>query len=145
MNGNIRRRGKNSWEVRLDLPRGIDGKLRRKSVHVKGTKSDAQSRLRELFALSEGGMPLNASKATVEACLHQWIDSQVPKLRKRTIYGYRNVLRRYVFPALGGVLVTRLQPRQIETLYSSLIGEGLSPRTVLQRRIESSKRDSIKQ
>ena len=55
MNGTIRRRGKNSWEIRFDLPRSVNGKRRRQHANVKGTKSDAQRRLRELLARAEGG------------------------------------------------------------------------------------------
>ena len=132
MNGTIRRRGKNSWELRFDLPRGVEGIRRRQHVTVNGTKSDAQSRLRKLLTRVETGLPLATSKTTLAAFLEQWLDSHASKIQERTLYGYRNVLKRYVLPVLGDMRLTQLQPAGIEDLYSSLLKAGLSPRTVLQ-------------
>jgi len=132
MNGTIRKRGKGSWELRCDLPRDVDGKRRRQHVSFKGSKTDAQHRLRELLALAEGGLPLDNSRLTLRDYLEQWLDSHSSKIRVRTLYGYRNVLRGQVMPALGSSRLSKLQPVQIERLYSGLVQRGLSPRTVLQ-------------
>ena len=132
MNGTIRRRGSRSWEIRFDLPRGADGKRRRQGVNVKGTKAEAQHRLRELVTRAEAGVPLATSRTTVSAFLEQWLDSHASRIRERTLYGYRNVLRGYVIPALGDVRLTQLRAASIEALYSSLLKRGLAPRTVLQ-------------
>ncbi len=48
------------------------------------------------------------------------------------MYGYRNVLKRYVIPNLGLTRLVRLQLIEIERLYASLQQQGLSPRTVTQ-------------
>ena len=130
MNGRIRKRGANSWELCFDLPRGPDGKRRRKYVNV--TKRDADQRLRELIAEAEGGFPVKTSRATVETYLVEWLDSHAQRVRQRTIYGYRNSVRRYILPALGSIRLTQLEPVAIEALYTSMLGTGLSPETVRQ-------------
>ena len=55
MNGSIRSRGKGTWELTVDLGRDANGKRRRKFVNVKGTKSKAQQKLRELLSLDDKG------------------------------------------------------------------------------------------
>lgn len=50
MNGSIRRRSRNSWELTIDLGRDSDGTRNRKYVNVKGTKSQAHQKLRELVS-----------------------------------------------------------------------------------------------
>ena len=50
MNGSIRKRGEKSWELAIDLGRDAGGRRRRKFVSVKGTKREAQKKLRELLS-----------------------------------------------------------------------------------------------
>ncbi len=132
MKGTVRRRSKNSWEIRFDLPLGIDGKRRRQHLNVKGTKANAERRLRDLITQAEGGVPLDTSKQTVGAFLERWADTRASRVRQLTMYRYRNVLRLYVVPSLGDVRLTRLRPTEIESLYSSLTTRGISARTIVQ-------------
>ena len=81
MNGTIRRRGKQSWELRFDLPRGADGQRRRTHVAVKGTKREAQRRLRELLTRAEGGLPLDTTRITLGEHLEQWLLSHASKVK----------------------------------------------------------------
>ena len=50
MNGSLRKRSKNSWELTVDLGRDARGKRRRKFLAVTGTKAQAQQKLRELLS-----------------------------------------------------------------------------------------------
>jgi hypothetical protein len=88
--------------------------------------------MRELLTSLDQGLPLPDSKVTLAAFLKQWLQSHASKVRERTIYGYRNVLKRYVIPPLGAMLVSNVRPSDIDALYASHMEAGLSPRTVLQ-------------
>ena len=44
MRGSIRRGGKGSWEIRIELEK-VNGKRRSLSKHIKGSKQDAQKEL----------------------------------------------------------------------------------------------------
>ena len=132
MKGSIRRRSKNSWEIRFDLPRGPKGERRRGHATIRGAKMDAQRRLRELLTMAETGLPPDTSKMTLGAYLEQWFGYHESRVRARTIYGYRNSLRRYVIPTLGHIRLTQIQPAQVDKLYISMTSNGLSPRTALQ-------------
>ena len=59
MNGSIRKRGKNSWELTIDLGYDSGGKRRRKYVSVRGTKAEAQRKLREVLGSLDKGLPVD--------------------------------------------------------------------------------------
>ena len=56
VNGRIRKRSNNSWELTVERPRRPDGKRDRVFKSFKGTKAEAQRRLRELVTQVEGGL-----------------------------------------------------------------------------------------
>jgi integrase len=132
MKGSIRRRSKDSWELTIDLGRGADGKRLRKFVNVKGKKSEADAKLRELLSSLDQGLPLGTGKTILSDFLEKWMEVHSSRVRERTIYGYRNVLRRYVVPCLGSKQLTLLRPSDLDGLYTQMLQRGLSPRTVLQ-------------
>ena len=65
MNGHIRKRGKNSWQLIFDLPRDADGKRKQARRTVHGTKREADSKLRELVSGAEKGDYVTPSKESV--------------------------------------------------------------------------------
>jgi len=132
LKGSIRKRGRNSYQLTIDVGRNSTGKRQRQFIAVRGNRAAADKRLREVMSSLDRGLPLVTSKISLQNFLAEWIRTHSSKVRDRTIYGYRNVLKRYVSPRLGHVPLTRLQPSHIEELYASLLGEGLSPRTITQ-------------
>ena len=100
MNGSIRKRSKNSWELRLDVGRDSNGKRLRKYVSVRGTKSEAQKKLRELLTTLDKGMPLDMSKATLGEFLERWLDDYVvANTAPSTVAGYRIIIKCHLAPA----------------------------------------------
>jgi integrase len=49
----------------------------------------------------------------------------------RTVEGYREKIRNYIMPQLGGISLVKLTPQHVQSLYSEMLAKGLSPRTVL--------------
>ena len=131
MNGSIRKRGQKSWELSIDLGRDADGKRLRKIVNVKGTKAEAQRKLRELLTTLDKGMPLDMSKATVGEFLGMWLKEYAATKAPTTLEGYREKIRNYVLPAIGQIPLAKVTPHQIQSIYASMIERGLSPRTAL--------------
>jgi integrase len=132
MNGSIRRRSKGSCEITVDLGRDEQGKRQRKFVNVKGTKAEAQKRLRELLTALDKGMPLDSSKATVGEFLETWLkDYAETNTSPRTVEGYREKIRNYVLPNIGQVPLAKLTTQHIQAIYASMMERKLSPRTAL--------------
>ncbi len=132
MNGSIRRRSKKSWELNIDIGRDSDGKRHRRFVSVKGTKAQAQQKLRELLTSLDKGIPLNTSKATLGEFLKRWLtDYAETNTGPRTVEGYREKINAYIIPNMGNVPLAKLTPQHVQSLYAEMLGRGLSPRTVL--------------
>ena len=138
MNGSIRKRGQKSWELSIDLGRDPNGKRLRKFVSVKGTKAEAQKKLRELLIALDKGMNIDSSNATVGECLELWLEDYVrPSTAPSTSDGYQIIVRRHLIPALGNVPMAKLRPDHLNSYYKKALAEGrrdgkggLSPRTV---------------
>lgn len=102
MEGSICRRSSNSWELTIDLGRDAGGKRRRKFVNVKGTKAQAQRKLRELLSSTDKGIPIDSKKTTVGEWLQKWMDEYVvPNRRQKTIERYQGVIEKHITPVLG--------------------------------------------
>ena len=121
MKGRIRQRSPGSWEVSFDLARDPLGNRRRKSFTVRGTKAEAQRKLREMLtALDQGRNPVPA-----DVCLRDWLDRWmtevvIPNRRQRTRETYQNAIDRHIVPYIGGVAIGKLAPAQIQALETQL-------------------------
>lgn len=79
-----------------------------------------------------GERPIPAPSATLGQWLNWWLTEDVaPSRATSTAYGYQNIVRRHLLPALGDVPLKALSPLQIQTYLSIKLGEGLSANTVL--------------
>jgi integrase len=135
--GTIIKRG-TTYSVVLDLGRGPDGRRIRRWHSGYRTKRDAERARVELLARVDHGSYVEPSRLTVSMFLRdQWLPGLSGQLRPTTLEGYRRNVHRYVVPAIGGVLLQRLTPAHLNTLYASLQAGGgkggrpLAARTVL--------------
>ncbi len=132
MKGNIRRRGeKQGWQITIYTGKKPDGSPIRHYETVRGRKSDAQARLRELLTSMDRGSYAPPTRRTVEQLLHDWLGSYCKtNCSPRTCDGYGSVARRHLAPVLGHIPLKDIQPRTIQSHYGTLC-ETLSNRTVL--------------
>ncbi len=132
MEGHIRKRGKDSWELAIQLNYGANGKRNRKYVTVRGSRKEAERQLREILSSMDKGVSVSTSKETLGEYLDQWLkDYADTNCSARTVEGYRGIIRRYLIPNLGQIRLSKLTPRHIQSLYSDMLSKGLSARTVL--------------
>lgn len=139
MRGHIRQRGKGAYAVIIDLGRDPDGKRRQKWHNIRGTKKDAEIELvRQLNAL-QTGCYVEPTKLTLAQFLLRWLDDYAkPKVTAKTLERYEEIVRLQIVPRLGHIVLTKLQPLQIQKLYADMLKDGrkdgrggLSARTVL--------------
>ena len=127
MQGSIRKRGKGSWELTIDLGRDAQGKRRRKFVNVKGKKADAERRLRELMASLDRGLLPDTSKVTVGEFMQRWLSDQVVLGRKpNTTKSYGMINRLYIYPVLGHLRLQHLTAADVHSMLQFVLGKGLS-------------------
>ncbi len=139
MTGSIRRQGKRSWEVRLYLGRGPDGRRLYRSHTVEGTKRRAQNELNDLLSKLQRGEYVAPSRMTLGEYLERWLtDYARVKVAATTFERYAEIVRVHLAPALGHHAVAKLQPLHIQAYYSHALHQGrrdgrggLSAQTVL--------------
>jgi len=126
--GNITKRGKNSWQLKFDVP-GVEGRRQQRYATVRGSYQDAQRKLTRLLSAADSGTLPDPSNATVGEYLRSWLASaheQSPKTLER----YRELADRQITPHLGAVKLQKLKPEAIRAWHHTLLDTGLSARTV---------------
>jgi integrase len=127
----IVKRGKDRWMVRVFLGRGEGGKTQFFNEVVIGNKEAAKAFEAKKKAELKSGVVLHHSKTTVDEYLDRWLEiAAKPRLRERTFEDYKQYLRRYIVPEVGKVMLSKLRPLDIQSVYSKMLDRNLSPRTV---------------
>ena len=71
------------------------------------------------------------TELTLGMWLDRWLEEVVrPNRARSTTYGYSNMIKNHVKPALGGIVLQELTPQQIQSYYLAMREEGLSSNTV---------------
>lgn len=139
MKGHLTQRSPGSWSLVIDLGRDpTTGKRRQKWQTVKGTKKDAQRELIRTLHEMDTGAFVEPSKLTVAEYLEKWLAGYAAvSCTKHTHDDYAAELRRHVFPSIGNIPLSKLQPLHIQDYIARglergrLDGKGgLSPKTM---------------
>ena len=131
MKGSIRRRSKDSWEIKIDMGRDAQGKQLRKFVNVKGKKADADRRLRELLSSLDKGQSIFTDKTTTGQWFDRWMKEKVlPERKIRTQERYTGIIENHIRPVIGHIQVISPRPADIKEVHTALIEKGLSPSTI---------------
>ncbi len=71
------------------------------------------------------------TELTVGMWLERWLTEVVePNRARSTTYGYKNMIKNHIGPALGKIVLQELTPQQIQSYYLNMRGQGLSGNTV---------------
>ena len=117
------------WRIWFEVNDGGARKQRTKTIY--GTSEDANHALRETLSALHTNDYSEPNKITVTALLDLWLDVYASTKRSSTFTAYQGLVKLYLGPELGHILVTKLTPIDIETMYARLTKRGLSGRTVL--------------
>jgi integrase len=128
MRGTIRRRGKNSFELKFDLGR-VGGKRQTRYVTVKGSLKDAQRELTRLLHTADDGTFVDPTTQTIGKYLTAWLNSALTQSPK-TLERYRQLARLQIIPHLGEIKLQKLRPEHLEQWHAALLATDLSARTV---------------
>jgi integrase len=134
MRGNVTRRGKSSWRLKIERESDIPGKRKIHYETVRGTRKDAEKRLTDLLKQNDTGTLVDASKETVAGHVRAWIKSAkiTPKTRER----YGQLCEAQIVPHIGATLLQKLRPADIKSWHATLLergskkGKPLAARTV---------------
>lgn len=119
--GHIRKRGKSSWEIRYSA-RGA-----RKTITIRGSKKDAERKLRALLDLADRGIA--PSKDTCDAWFTNWLAAVRLELSPVSHADYTGTVERIFRPAFGHIKLAELDMLTIRKAWSNL-AERLAPASV---------------
>jgi integrase len=135
--GHIRERSPGRWAIVLEGRDPRTGERKRRWHSFEGTKREAQLECARLIAATQSGTLVEPSRLTVAVFLARWLDYIMPQVAPRTGERYAEIVRTYLVPALGGILLTKLQTLAISGAYAAALKKGrqkgaggLSARTV---------------
>ena len=128
--GSVKQTRRGVWRVRWDaLPDPSTGERRQKQRTVHGTKAEAERVLREKEMEAERGY-IDPGNLTLAQYLGRWLEDYAKQHYKQSTYSsFEGTIRNHVIPSLGAVKLDRLQPLQLQNLYTSKL-DSLSPRSV---------------
>ncbi len=131
MRGSIIERG-DSYRIKVSLGKdAATGKYSAYYETVRGTKAEAQKRLRQLLTELDKGSFVKPGKNTLSEYLSLWLADYVrPTLAGRTHELYSYTCQKHIIPALGQIPLAALKPQHLQHLYSDKLASGLSKRTV---------------
>jgi integrase len=131
--GGITQRSKGSWEIRFNVLTDGNGKRKRVTETIKGTRKEAEKRLREKLGEIDNNRHVGKSKETVSQFMTRWMDTHVAmNCTLRTAQGYHGYIQRYIDPTIGSLILQKLTSIQIDAIYAEMVASGLSNTTVVQ-------------
>lgn len=117
--GSIFKNANGLWEVKVELPRGLDGQRRRKVIRRKN-KAEAVAELRKMKTELAKTGDLATSSVTLEAWSEHWLKERAKKLAPNTITGYRTSFVEYINPLLGKRRLDKITPQDVKRLHEVL-------------------------
>jgi integrase len=99
---------------------------------MRGTKKDAEALLVQLLHQRDTGIDQLPGKQTVGQFLERWLTLYArARVAPKTYERYEEVVRLQLFPAIGGIPLSKLRPLHIQQAYNRVLEKGLSPQTAL--------------
>jgi len=125
--GSIRQRSAGSWEVRVYVGTYPNGRPRQKTETIRGSRRDADRRLRELMAEVDIGAHRSPDR-TVGELIDQWVKARLSGLAPSTRASTMLHIRQYLRPGLGHVKLSRLDVATIDAFYGQIRERGVTGR-----------------
>jgi integrase len=127
MKGYFRKRG-SLWSFTVDIGRKTDGTRNQKTKGGFKTKREAEQACAELITQITKGDYLEPSKKTVHEAMKVWLETILRStIRISTFDNYSKAIEKRIIPALGNLKLKDVRVDHIQSFYSSLVKEGLSP------------------
>lgn len=116
-----RRAADNMWCASIELPRGRDGKRRRKVI-VRKRKPDVMAELRKHRETLQTHGDLATQSMSVEKWCAYWVEEVAAKhLTPNTVNGYRTAINQWIIPTIGRIKLDRLTPQHIRELHTTVM------------------------
>jgi integrase len=123
--GSIYQRKDGRWAGAVSLGNG-----RRKTVYGR-IAEDVRAKIDDIKRQVSDGTFVNSDRLTIEQLSQQYIESLHSTVRRSTYRRYERLLNNHVLPVIGMVEINKLQPAQLESIYSKILRKGLSAQSAV--------------
>ena len=131
MAGQITSRGKNVWLVRIYLGRDESGKRIYLNKTIHGPRKAALAWLNQRFTERDAGVAVKPAQQFLNEYLDRWPETAAkPKVRPKTLLGYRNTLDCHIRSAHGARPLSKITPLDVQQAFQAMPHKGLAARTI---------------
>ena len=132
--GTVRKRSKETWEIRWDEPKK-DGKRQQRSKTFKGTKRAAEAELNRIEADLAKSPAERATERVSEMPVSEFAEFFLKErtdvdLRHNTVRNYKGFFRNYLFPVCGELSLAIVDQPVLQKVIRSMIDARLAPTTI---------------
>ena len=132
----FRKPGRNRWYVAVELPNDPTTGKRRQRTLTGATRREVVDKQVALLRELATGTSLEPTTLTVGVFLDRWLEEVVkPGRSVRTYEVTESHVRVHLKPALGGILLAKLQPAHVTALLAKIQAAGRSPKTAINVRM----------
>ncbi len=119
------------WYLYMDLGKGEDGR-RHRQYRTYPSLAAARKARDEFLAERAKTQVILPAEMTLDDWLEEWMkEIIIPNRAETTVYGYREIIKNHLSPALGDVPLQKLGPKDLQHYYAFLMSEkGLGANTV---------------
>jgi hypothetical protein len=96
--------------------------------HIKPNRQQAEAEKQYILFKDEieKGTYLDSGKITFEDFALKWLKEYAePNLAPKTLFSYNDILFKRIFPALGHIKLSKLQPTHLMEFYNNLREDGI--------------------
>ena len=127
MAGSMRRRGNDSWQLRVHAGRDpATGRKRYVERTFRGNKRQASKALAAIVAEVDQRPGGSFGKGTVAVLCHEWLAHATPSFSPKTVETTRMYIEDPIIPVLGSTQVAKLTPTDLDRFYRQLLEVGRS-------------------
>lgn len=125
--GSLSKRKDGMWIASIELPPGIDGKRRRKTVARKD-RGEAQRELRKMVADLQKSGDLSTHSIKLGDWLDTYMEDIAPaQLSPKALYDRQSVVKLFVKPLLGKKNLDRISADDVRNLHKTILSTPKSP------------------
>lgn len=126
MRGTVTKK-RDRWYICYYVGKDSNGKWKQKWEGSWTTKREAERVLRSRIEEIENTFERKAADCSVEAFLAHWMETYCKtRLAANTVRGYEVNIHKHIVPGIGKIPLNRLQPKDVQKLYTDLANAGLS-------------------
>ena len=113
-----------SWRLRYVVGYDSKGNPIHQRHTTRGTRKEAEAKLRELQTRVDVGDYVEPNKISTEDYLIKWLKTNRHRLSPSTIRRYEDYINRHLIPGLGDVILQKLTAIQIQEFANNMLTSG---------------------